>query len=643
MELKHSVLIALNAGLIVLFIYLWRKKNLLSSFQGGKWYLSWLAVAIITLMDELTSIFYAPAEAHANFEHYSHKGFSGIDALVFIAGTSLLIRFLSTRMTEIARILEKHGIRGGGVYSFSYLVLGPVVSFVAVASIFVDYILTACISTVSAVSNALSMMGGPGQTSGVAIFVFQLAIVWGVCMLNIIGIKENARFTFMVFTAAALILLTLMAAGVIQMPAEGWATMGKSFTDVGGRFGTDSLSGIGRNLIYIVIGVSSCILAYSGIESVVQTAGLVRDWHDIRRAYLFLGLTVGFATPIISALVLSYPGLDIKAHEGDLITHFGKVVMSPWFGVLVGALASFTLTMAVNTAYVASAELIERVAHRYGFHWIIQHNKRGSLYRIHLSSAVLYTVVILITQGSQSMLAQMYAVGLVASFVINMGALLIYRYRKGALVEADKPQEKYHTSRTGTLIIFLLLLGCLIFLAITKPFGLAMWATFTLICLVIGLLVARKREPEIARRQQTDTPMELILYLAENADESMHVYFRRPQEDMVISGHEAYVSFFSPRQGDPPPSRGPGHFRFSLEGITVFNAIRNMIDLIKYEMPDQNITFHFGWPLSSWFDRLSTGVMVYSLMVLPKKYPNFNFVIEHTPRNQQTQQNNPGA
>ncbi len=32
---------------------------------------------------------------------------------------------------------------GGGVYSFSYLVLGPTISFVAVSSIMVDYILTA--------------------------------------------------------------------------------------------------------------------------------------------------------------------------------------------------------------------------------------------------------------------------------------------------------------------------------------------------------------------------------------------------------------------------------------------------------------------------------------------------------------------
>src|SRR2546428_11298093 len=93
-------------------------------------------------MDELTSIFYVPAEAHR---------FIGARAIFFIAITSLLMRVLSTRMVEIAQVLERHDIRGGGVYSFSYFVLGPVASFVAVAPIMGDYLLTAPISTGSAV------------------------------------------------------------------------------------------------------------------------------------------------------------------------------------------------------------------------------------------------------------------------------------------------------------------------------------------------------------------------------------------------------------------------------------------------------------------------------------------------------------
>ena len=150
------ILLLLNLALLVGFVALLRRPNLLGFARGGKWYATWLAIAVITLMDELTSVFYAPAEAHR---------FIGTQAIFFIAFTSLLMRFLSSRMVEIAQILERHDIRGGGVYSFSYFVLGPTVSFVAVASIMVDYILTACISTVSAVINGTTFvpLGRTGQ------------------------------------------------------------------------------------------------------------------------------------------------------------------------------------------------------------------------------------------------------------------------------------------------------------------------------------------------------------------------------------------------------------------------------------------------------------------------------------------------
>src|SRR5207244_2374676 len=87
----------LNVGLLALFAVLVQREGLLGFAKGGKWYLTWFAVGLITLMDELTSIFYAPAEAHRLL---------GLPAILFIAATSLLLRVLSTRMVEIAQILE---------------------------------------------------------------------------------------------------------------------------------------------------------------------------------------------------------------------------------------------------------------------------------------------------------------------------------------------------------------------------------------------------------------------------------------------------------------------------------------------------------------------------------------------------------
>ena len=171
-----------------------------TDYAGGRFRLTWLGVGVITLMDELTSVFYVPAKAYR---------FIG-PAIFFIALTSIVIRYFSSRLVEIAEILENQKLFGGGVYSFSYLVLGPVVSFVAVSSIMVDYILTACISAISAIENATSFAQMPQLWK----MATAMIIVWGIAGLNIIGIRENVRLTFGVFVLAAFVFINLIAFGV---------------------------------------------------------------------------------------------------------------------------------------------------------------------------------------------------------------------------------------------------------------------------------------------------------------------------------------------------------------------------------------------------------------------------------------------
>ena len=74
--MKIAILTLLNLSLLGVFAYLMRRPNLLTFSQTGRIWLTWLAVAIITLMDEFTSIFYAPAEAYR---------FIGSSAIFFIA------------------------------------------------------------------------------------------------------------------------------------------------------------------------------------------------------------------------------------------------------------------------------------------------------------------------------------------------------------------------------------------------------------------------------------------------------------------------------------------------------------------------------------------------------------------------------
>jgi hypothetical protein len=604
-----ALVVLLNLALAALFVWVVRRPNLLGYAKGGKWYLTWLSIGVITLMDELTSVFYAPAEAHR---------FIGHQAIFFIAFTSLLMRVLSSRMVEIAYILETNGVRGGGVYSFSYFVLGPTVSFVAVASIMVDYILTACISTVSAVFNGTFFFTmGPATVHALI-----MGIIWGVALLNIIGIRENARVTFTIFVAAAFVFVNLILFGFVHMEAGSSQRILESAQGVLTQVHDGNLVTF---IEVVTIGVASCVLAYSGIESVIQTAGLVESWREIRKAYTFLALTVGIVTPLISALALS-SSIDFSAHESDLIPYWASRISTDWFGAVVGVFGSVILIMAVNTAYVASSELLERVGHRYRFDWLLATNRRASLYRIHIVNGCMYTGIIWLTSGSQAVLAEMYAVGLLASFCINVGCLLIYRWFQGT-----KQIAAYHTSRVGTLALEVVLVCCFVYLALHKPYGTGLWAGVVVVILAGGVPFSRRYGPELKEKRRSDHPMEMLLALGE-LDGPLHVFFRRPGEDRPDEqqGH-VYVTFFSPRQ-TIPERQCPGHYRFPIQGGGVFASIKSILALLEEELAGREVTVHFGWPTSSWLDRMATGVFVRNLLRLPPRYPALEFAIEQPAR-----------
>ena len=603
-----GILLALNLALVVGIVMVLRRPGLLGYARDGRWYLSWLSIGVITFMDESTSIFYAPAEAHR---------FIGSQAIFFIAATSLIMRVLSSRMVEIAQILELQGIRGGGVYSFSYFVLGPVASFVAVASIMVDYILTACLSTVSAVINGTTFLPlGPGTER-----VLVIAIIWAVAGLNVLGIRENARVTFGIFIATAVVFLNLIALGIIHMDPQSPGIMAGSAS---GAIQAIGHGGLAHAIAVVTIGVASCLLAYSGIESVLQTAGLVRSWRDISKAYWFLALTVGIATPVISALALSAP-IDLARHEGDLIPAWAAAVANAPFAVVVGLLGSVILIMAMNTAYVASSELLERVGHRYRFDWLLATNRRASLYRIHVLNAVLYTAIILLTRGSQAILAEMYAIGLLASFVINIGCLLIYRFFMGT----KEIRGGYVTSRAGTLALEALLVACFVYLAIHKPYGTGLWAGVVGVLLAAGIPFSRRYGPEVQQARRSDYPLDMILALGE-ADGLLHIHLRRPgePEPVAVARGTVFVTFFSPRQRIPERT-GNHHYRFAIQSGGVYRSITALLALVQEELGGRHVVIHLGWPTSSWLDRMATGVFVWNLLRLPRLFPKLAFRIGH--------------
>ena len=92
--------------------------------------------------------------------------------------------------------------------------------------------------------------------------------------------------------------------------------------------------------------------------------------------------------------------------------------------------------------------------------------------------------------------------------------------------------------------------------------------------------------------------------------------------------NEAYITFFSPRAGIPPKTAA-NHYRFPLTKISLYHRMVSLLKVVEYELADRRVVVHFGWPLSSWWDRLAVGVMVFNLMRLPRLFPQFEFDIKY--------------
>ena len=151
--------------------------------------------------------------------------------------------------------------------------------------------------------------------------------------------------------------------------------------------------------------------------------------------------------------------------------------------------------------------------------------------------------------------------------------------------------------------------------------------------LLAGILVAQKRAPEKKEIAQADNEMEMILFLAQSAAPDLHLMFRRSEEPEhgLYKDNVAYVTFYSPRAGIPPKT-APNHFRFPLTKISLYHRLVALLRVVEYELAERQVVVHFGWPMSSWLDRLSMGVMVFNIMRLPRIFPQFEFDMKYTKR-----------
>jgi amino acid transporter len=600
--------IVINLFFLFFFFKTLSKKSLLIEFSGGRWWLTHVSAALPILIIQLSSVFYATGESFK---------YLGYHSVLFILLASVFYNYISSRYIEISEIMSHHKINGEGIFGFTNLVLGSTVSFIFSASFVVTYILTICISAVSAIGNNIFLFSGNETLKIVSI----ISLIWLIALVEILGIKISQKILFYFLGALLVLLGNIILFSIISLTPEKIRYF-SMFLENSSKFlaFTDPF----RTYGFIIFGLSINVLFFNGLETVISNSNYVRNWRLNLKSYFLITLISLITIPIISIFIFSY---DLNLQRGDIyfLPYYAMNMMGGLFGFILSLAALVLLSMVIKICFNNIADALNIVSKKIKFTWLNRLNKRSSFYRIHIVVATFASVIVLVLQSSQQQLAELLAFGILINISFILFTLLVYRYFKGS-----KEISIFNTSKAGTIFLFTIVFCSVIYLFVDKVTLTFLWIMSTaLIFLILYNIFKRKTLPTIERKN-LDNPMDLIFHLSEIQSDELQIYFVRPKETLSADEFKdaVFINFCSPIDAVIPKMMF-NHFRFPYLGSKLLSSMIAVIELLKYEIPDKKLQFHFGWPLSSWLDRLSIGVMVFSMMKLPKLYPNDLFTIEY--------------
>jgi len=441
----------------------------------------WRAAAIV-LNDLASSAYYAGGES---------EGFIGKSAPWFV----LIVMIFSGAVTLIYIESCSMFVRGG-VYRTVKEALGGTLAKISVSTLMFDYVLTGPISGVSAgqylagLINELLAYAHVSFTvnNGATATVFALMVTIYFWWENIKGIPESSHKALKIMqltTIMVVVLIVWCVYTVVQRhaqlpPLPSPSNIRLDRNSLGWLYGKQIISMI--PLIAVFVGIGHSVLAMTGSESLAQVyreiehpklpnlkkAGLIIFAYSL----LFTSLVSFFAVMIIPDNIR--PNFLENLIGGLAMSLAGPFVLRLVFHIFVVVVGTMILSGAVNTAIVGSNGVLNRVSEDGVLaSWFRQpHHRFGTSHRIINMIVAFQMVTILISRGDVTYLANLYAFGVIWSFVLNGVAVLVLRYKQPAGREYRVPLN-IRTGKTefplGLACITLLLSLIALVNLFTKP------------------------------------------------------------------------------------------------------------------------------------------------------------------------------
>jgi len=366
----------------------------------------------------------------------------------------------------------------GGSATYTRYAFNDFVSFVAGWGLLLDYIVTMALSAFIIppyLKRVLVLLHLPTMDSVSAQVIATIVILFGLFAINVIGVKQSGRLSFIlaILTAISQVFVVLFGAFfllnlphvfsqlAINLPNVNWSPTWPEFWK----------------------GTAMAMVAYTGIEAIAQLAGETKNpGTSIARSIkltvcvlvcLYLGISlVGMSAISPQELGTTY----LEDPVAGIVDNFpiGGNIISPWFGVV----AAVILLIASNAGLLGCS----RLAFSMGEHYQVP----SACYKIHprfrtpyVSLAIftaLSALVVVASRGKMLFLADLYNIGAQIAFISTHAALIALRLKQPELARSYRapfniPVGKGRSIPITAVIGAVCSFGVLVLTLITKPEG----------------------------------------------------------------------------------------------------------------------------------------------------------------------------
>ncbi|HWF38666.1 MAG TPA: amino acid permease [Candidatus Acidoferrales bacterium] len=468
-------------------------------------FISYWRAAAIVLNDLASSAYYAGGES---------EQFIGKTAPWFILGTMLLSYAVSQLYIESCSMFVR-----GGVYRVVKEAMGGALAKFSGSALMFDYILTGPISGVSAGQYLAGLINEMMTythmryviSANGAAEAFAIAATLYFWWENIKGIPESSEkalwimqlTTVMVVALIGWCTYTLLVRGGHLPPLPIPRNIVLSRHALGWLYGSRIPQMFGAVAVFIALGHS--VLAMSGAESLAQVYREIEHpkLPNLKKAALIIFIYSLVFTSLVSffAVMIIPDGVRHEYFE-NLIGGLAMNLQGPFaarlaFHIFVVVVGTLILSGAVNTAIVGSNGVLNRVSEDGVLSdWFREpHPRFGTSYRIINMVVGLQIVMILISRGDVTFLANLYAFGVIWSFVLNGTAVLVLRYTQPQEREYKVPLNFTIAGREiplGVALITLVLLMIAVVNLFTKPLATISGISFSAL-LFVGFELSERR------------------------------------------------------------------------------------------------------------------------------------------------------